>query len=129
MKLLNGQINSIIQFIDGLNLQGRESLGRTKLKEKLTAKNEEVTADQVEIIDEFEGWSNKEKGQFVNTNTAMNEAINALLLQESEVEYNSPFKKDFAEALENYDGDLSGTDADMYAVLYDQLVEENKEEK
>ena len=126
MKILNGQINSIIQFIDGLNLKGRESLGRTKLKEKLTAKNEEVTADQVEIIDEFEGWSNKEKGQFVNTNTEMNQAINELLLQETEVEYNSPFKKDFAEALENYDGDLSGTDADMYAVLYEQLITEKE---
>ena len=123
MKILNGQINSIIQFLDDLNLKGRESLGRTKLKEKLTAKNEEVTADQIEIIDEFGGWSEKDKGQFINTDTEMNEAINALLLQESEVEYNSPFKKDFAEALENYDGDLSGTDADMYAVLYEQLIE------
>lgn len=128
MKLLNGQINSIIQFLDGLNLKGRESLGRTKLKEKLTAKNEELSKDQVEIIDEFEGWSNKEEGQFVNTNKEMNRAINALLLQESEVEYNSPFKKDFAEALENYDGDLSGTDADMYAVLYNQLITEKGNE-
>ena len=126
MKLLNGQLNSIIQFLDELNLKGRESLGRTKLKEKLTAKNEEVSADQVEIIDEFEGWADKEKGQFVNTNTEMNKAINELLLQESDIEYNSPFKKDFAEALENYDGDLSGTDADMYAVLYEQLITEKE---
>jgi hypothetical protein len=124
MKIKNGQISTIINFLDGMKLKGRQSLGRTKLKEKLTEKNEEVTADQVEIIDEFEGWSDKEKGQFVNTNKEMNEAINTLLLQESEVEYNSPFKKDFAEVLENYDGDLSGTDADMYAVLYEQLVEE-----
>lgn len=126
MKILNGQINSIIQFLDDLNLKGRESLGRTKLKEKLTSKNEEVTADQIEIIDEFGGWSDKDKGQFINTDTEMNEAINALLLQESEVEYNSPFKKDFAKALENYDGDLSGTDADMYAVLYEQLITEKE---
>ena len=128
MKILNGQINSIIQFLDGLNLKGRESLGRTKLKEKLTSKNEEVSKDQIEIIDEFDGWADKEKGQFVNTNKEMNKAINALLLQESEVEYDSPFKKDFAEALENYDGDLSGTDADMYAVLYEQLIEEKENE-
>ena len=128
MKILNGQINSIIQFIDTLNLKGRESLGRTKLKEKLTAKNEEVTADQIDIIDEFDEWSDKEKGQFVNTNTEMNEAINALLLQESEIEYNSPFKKDFAEALKNYDGELSGADADIYAVLYEQLITEKEDE-
>lgn len=127
MKILNGQINSIIQFIDTLNLKGRESLGRTKLKEKLTAKNEEVTADQIAIIDEFDEWSDKEKGQFVNTNTEMNEAINALLLQESEIEYDSPFKKDFAEALKNYDGELSGTNADIYAVLYEQLITEKED--
>src|SRR5690625_5283776 len=127
MKIKNGQISTIINFLDGMKLKGRQSLGRTKLKEKLAEKNEEVTADQIEIIDEFEGWSDKKKGQFVKTNKEMNEAINTLLLQESEVEYNSPFKKDFAEVLENYDGDLSGNDADMYAVLYEQLVEENKE--
>ena len=128
MKIKNGQISTITNFLDGMKLKGRQSLGRTKLKEKLAEKNEEVTADQVEIIDEFEGWSDKEKGQFVNTNKEMNEAINTLLLQESEVEYNSPFKKDFAEVLENYDGDLSGTDADVYAVLYEKLIEEKENE-
>ena len=128
MKIKNGQISTIINFLNGMKLKGRQSLGRTKLKEKLAEKNEEVTADQVEIIDEFEGWSDKEKGQFVNTNKEMNEAINTLLLQESEVEYNSPFKKDFAEVLENYDGDLSGTDADVYAVLYEQLITEEENE-
>lgn len=128
MKLLNGQINPIIQFLDGLNLKGRESLGRTKLKEKLMAKNEEVTSDEVEIIDEFEGWSDKEKGQFVNTKPEMNKAINELRMQETEVEYDSPFRKNFAEALENYDGDLSGTDADIYAVLYEQLITEKENE-
>ena len=128
MKIKNGQISTIINFLNGMKLKGRQSLGRTKLKEKLAEKNEEVTADQVEIIDEFEGWSDKEKGQFVNTNKEMNEAINTLLLQESEVEYNSPFKKDFAEVLENYDGDLSGTDADVYAVLYEQLITEKENE-
>ena len=64
----------------------------------------------------------------------MNEAINELLTQEIEITYNSPFRKDFVEALENYDEDLSGNNADMYAVLYETLVEElegtqNKEEK
>ena len=129
MKIQNRHVEPIIKFIDGINLKGRKSLGRTKLKEKLTNKNEALVKDQTAIIDEFDGWTDREKGQFTTTNKEMNEAINELLTQEIEITYNSPFRKDFVEALENYDEDLSGNDADMYAVLYEQLVEENKEEK
>ena len=129
MKIQNRHVEPIIKFIDGINLKGRQSLGRTKLKEKLTDKNEVLIKDQTTIIDEFDGWTDREKGQFTTTNKEMNEAINELLTQEIEITYNSPFGKDFVDALENYDGDLSGNDADMYAVLYEQLVEENKEEK
>ena len=129
MKIQNRHVEPIIKFIDGINLKGRKSLGRTKLKEKLTDKNEVLIKDQTTIIDEFDGWTDREKGQFTTTNKEMNEAINELLTQEIEITYNSPFRKDFVEALENYDGDLSGNNADMYAVLYEQLVEENKEEK
>ena len=129
MKIKNGHVEPIIKFIDGINLKGRKSLGRTKLKEKLTDKKEVLIKDQTTIIDEFDGWTDREKGQFTTTNKEMNEAINELLTQEIEIAYNSPFRKDFVEALENYDEDLSGNDADMYAVLYEQLVEENKGEK
>ena len=129
MRIQNRHVEPIIKFIDGINLKGRKSLGRTKLKEKLTNKNEALVKDQTAIIDEFDGWTDREKGQFTTTNKEMNEAINELLTQEIEITYNSPFRKDFVEALENYDEDLSGNDADMYAVLYEQLVEENKEEK
>ena len=129
MKIQNRHVEPIIKFIDGINLKGRKSLGRTKLKEKLTNKNEALVKDQTAIIDEFDGWTDREKGQFTTTNKEMNEAINELLTQEIEITYNSPFRKDFVEALENYDEELSGNDADMYAVLYEQLVEENKEEK
>ena len=128
MKIQNRHVEPIIKFIDGINLKGRKSLGRTKLKEKLTNKNETLVKDQTAIIDEFDGWADREKGQFTTTNKEMNEAINELLTQEIEITYNSPFRKDFVEALENYDEDLSGNDADMYAVLYEQLVEENEKE-
>ena len=126
MKIQNRHVEPIIKFIDGINLKGRKSLGRTKLKEKLTNKNEALVKDQTAIIDEFDGWTDREKGQFTTTNKEMNEAINELLTQEIEITYNSPFGKDFVDALENYDEDLSGNDADMYAVLYEQLVEEKE---
>ena len=128
MRIQNRHVEPIIKFIDGINLKGRKSLGRTKLKEKLTDKNKVLIKDQTAIINEFDGWTDREKGQFTTTNKEMNEAINELLTQEIEITYNSPFRKDFVEALENYDEDLSGNDADMYAVLYEQLVEENEKE-
>lgn len=129
MKIQNKRINPTITFLDTINLKGRASLGRTKLKEKLSEQNELVTKDQVAIIDEFDGWMDKEKGQFTNTNKELNEAISELLNQEVEITYNSPFRKDFVTVLKDYDEDLSGTDADVYALLFEQLVEEENEEE
>lgn len=129
MKIQNKLITPTITFLDTINLKGRASLGRTKLKEKLSKQNEAVTQDQVAIIDEFDGWTDKEKGQFTSADKEMNGAINELLNQEVEVIYNSPFRKDFVEALESYDEELSGSDADVYALLFEQLIEENEEEK
>lgn len=128
MKIQNRHIPLIINFIDNMNLKGRASLGRTKLKEKLSKQNESVTQDQVAIIDEFDGWTDKEKGQFTNENPEMNKAINELLLDYAEIDYKSPFKQDFIDALETYEEELSGKDADIYALLYETLID-NEEEK
>lgn len=129
MKLQNKLINPTITFLDTINLKGRASLGRTKLKEKLSKQNELVTQDQMAIIDEFDGWTDRDKGQFNSTDKEMNEAISELLNQEVEITYNSPFRKDFVKALKSYDGDLSGADADVYALLFEQLIEEENEEE
>lgn len=126
MKIRNKNINPTIQFLDKLNLKGRGSLGRTKLKEKLSAQIEAVTQDQIAIIDEFGGWMDKEKGQYKNTDKELNEAVNELLNQEVEITYNSPFRKDFIKVLEDYDEDLSGSDADVYALLFEELIEEEE---
>ena len=128
MKIQNKLINPTINFLDTINLKGRASLGRTKLKEKLSKQNESVTQDQVAIIDEFDGWTDKEKGQFSNANPEMNKAINELLLDYAEIDYKSPFKQDFIDALETYEEELSGKNADIYALLYETLIE-NEEEK
>lgn len=129
MKIQNKLINPTINFLDTINLKGRASLGRTKLKEKLSKQTESVTQGQVAIIDEFDGWTDKEKGQFTNTDKEMNEAISELLNQEVEITYNSPFRKDFVKVLKSYDEDLSGADADVYALLFEQLAEEENEEE
>ena len=126
MKIKNRQISTIINFLDGMKLNGRQSLGRTKLKEKLTEKNELFAKDQQEIIDEYDAWTDKEKLQYKLPDEEARETMNDLLNQEVEITYNSPFRKDFVKALEDYEGDLEGINADAYAKLYEKLVEENE---
>ena len=128
MKIKNGQISTIINFLNGMKLKGRQSLGRTKLKEKLTEKNELFAKDQQEIIDEYDAWMDKEKLQYKLPDEEARETMNDLLNQEVEITYNSPFRKDFVKALEDYEGDLEGINADAYALLYVKLIEEKENE-
>ena len=128
MKIKNGQISTIINFLNGMKLKGRKSLGRTKLKEKLTEKNELFAKDQQEIIDEYDAWTDKEKLQYKLPDEEARETMNDLLNQEVEITYNSPFRKDFVQALEDYEGDLEGINADAYALLYVKLIEEKENE-
>ena len=125
MKLQNKDIQPLITFLDTIKVGGRKSLGRTKLKEKLTKQMEVYGNDQTAVIDEFDGWVDKEKGQFTTENKELNEALSDLALEEVEITYNTPFKKDFVELLENYEEELDGANADAYAKLYEKLVEEN----
>ena len=125
MKLQNKDIQPLITFLDTIKVGGRKSLGRTKLKEKLTKQMEVYGNDQTAVIDEFDSWVDKEKGQFTTENKELNEALSDLALEEIEITYNTPFKKDFVELLENYEEELQGKNADAYAILYEKLVEEN----
>ena len=125
MRIQNKDIQPLITFLDTIKVGGRKSLGRTKLKEKLTKQMEVYGNDQTAVIDEFDGWADKEKGQFTTENKELNEALSDLALEEVEITYNTPFKKDFVELLENYEEELDGTNADAYAKLYEKLVEEN----
>ena len=126
MKLQNKDIQPLITFLDTIKASGRKSLGRTKLKEKLTKQMEFFGNDQKAVIDEFDGWTHKETGHFTTENKELNKALNDLALAEVEITYNSPFKKDFVELLENYEEELDGANADAYAFLYEKLVEENE---
>lgn len=128
MKIKNGQISTIINFLDGMKLKGRQSLGRTKLKEKLSKQVEVFGKDQQEIIDEYDAWTDKENLQYKLPDEEARDTMKDLLEQEVEITYNSPFRKDFVKALEEYEGDLEGINADAYALLYEKLIEEKENE-
>lgn len=126
MIIKNGELNAVVNFLDKLKLKGRQSLGRTKLKEKFLEKNEVFGKDQQEIIDEYDAWTDKENLQYQLADAEGKKAMADLLNAEVEVIYNSPFKKDFIKALEVYDGELEGQDADAYALLYEMLITEKE---
>lgn len=134
MQVKNIELNIYIDFLSGMTLPNKASLGRTKLIEAFRTHLKEFGEDQINIIDEFDAWKNKDEGTYHNDVPKLNDAMATLQNDDVEIEFKSPFKKDFIGALENYDGELSGADAEVYANLYENLVEElegtqTKEEK
>ena len=126
MQIKNGELNVYIEFLSEMKLPNKASLGRTKLIEVFRTHLKEFGEDQINIIDEFDAWKDKEEGTYKNDNSELNEAMHELLVQDIEIEFNSPFKKDLAKALGNYDEELSGVNAEVYANLYENLTKENE---
>lgn len=126
MQVKNGEILVYVNFLNEMKLKGKASIGRTNLIQALSEKSEELVKNQTVIIDEFDGWTDKDKGTFKQDNEELNSAMNDLLVQEVKVDFESPFKANLLESLEDYDEELSGANAEVYANLYENLVEENE---
>ena len=124
MQIKNGEILVYVNFLNEMKLKGKASIGRTNLMQILSEKSEELVKNQTVIIDEFDGWTDKEKGTFKRDNEELNSAMNDLLTQEVKVDFESPFKADLLESLEDYDEELSGQSAVVYAKLYEFLIKE-----
>ena len=124
MQVKNGEILVYVNFLNEMKLKGKASIGRTNLMQALSEKSEELVKNQTVIIDEFDGWIDKDKGTFKQDNEELNSAMNDLLTQEVKVDFESPFKANLLESLEVYDEELSGQDAVIYAKLYEFLIKE-----
>lgn len=126
MQVKKGELQVYVNFLNEMKLPNKASLGRTKLKQVFVKKLEEFGKDQVDIVDEFDAWKDKEKGTYHNDIDKLNESMETLLNDEVEVDFKSPFKQDLITALEDYDEELSGTNAEVYANLYENLTKENE---
>jgi len=126
MQVKNGELNVYVNFLNEMKLPNKASLGRTKLKQAFVKKLEEFGKDQVEIINEFDAWKDKEEGTYKNDIPELNSAMATLQNDDVEIEFKSPFKKDLIIALENYNEELSGVNAEVYANLYENLTKENE---
>ena len=137
MEIKNGEITAYVEFLQKLNLKSRASRGRTKLIKLLEKKIEEYNTDIASLRDEY--FKKDDKGNFVQDNgklvvkdgvsvgEAQREADkltneNAVILLD---EYEQQIKAMY-QALDEYDGELNGTDATVYDDLMDKLEQAQK---
>ena len=138
MKIKNGEITAYVEFLQKLNLKSRASRGRTKLIKLLQKKIDEYNADIASLRDEY--FKKDDKGHFiqddngklvikdgVSVGEAQAEADkltneNAVILLD---EYEQQIKAMY-QALVEYDGELSGTDATIYDDLMEKLEQAQK---
>lgn len=138
MEIKNGEITAYVEFLQKLNLKSRASRGRTKLIKLLDKKIDEFNADLNSVRDEF--FKKDDKGHFVQDDNgkliikdgvsvgeAQAEADkltneNAVILLD---EYEQQIKAMY-QALDEYDGELSGTDATIYDDLMEKLEQAQK---
>lgn len=138
MEIKNGEITAYVEFLQKLNLKSRASRGRTKLIKLLDKKIDEFNADLNSVRDEF--FKKDDKGHFVeddNGKLVIKDGVsvgeaqaeadkltneNAVILLD---EYEQQIKAMY-QALDKYDGELSGTDATIYDDLMEKLEQAQK---
>ena len=138
MEIKNGEITAYVKFLQKLNLKSRASRGRTKLIKLLDKKIDEFNADLNSVRDEF--FKKDDKGHFIqddNGKLVIKDGVsggeaqaeadkltneNAVILLD---EYEQQIKAMY-QALDEYDGELSGTDATIYDDLMEKLEQAQK---
>ena len=137
MEIKNGEITAYVDFLQKLNLKSRASRGRTKLIKLLEKKIDEFNMDLNSLRDEY--FKKDDQGQFIQENgklvvkdgVSIEEAQaeadklnneNAVILLD---EYEQQIKAMY-QALDEYDGELSGTDATIYDDLMEKLEQAQK---
>ena len=136
-EIKNGEITAYVEFLQKLNLKSRASRGRTKLIKLLEKKINEFNMDLNSLRDEY--FQKDDQGQFIQENgrlvvkdgVSIEEAQaeadklnneNAVILLD---EYEQQIKAMY-QALDEYDDELSGTDATIYDDLMEKLEQAQK---
>ena len=140
MEIKNGEITAYVEFLQKLNLKSRASRGRTKLIKLLEKKINEFNMDLNSLRDEY--FQKDDQGQFIQENgrlvvkdgVSIEEAQaeadklnneNAVILLD---EYEQQIKAMY-QALDEYDDELSGTDATIYDDLMEKLEQAQKQKE
>lgn len=129
MQVKKGELQVYIQYLEELKIEDKPkaSVGRTALKDKFVEQLQTYGETQVTLIDEFEGWENKKEGKYDAENKELTSALDELANEETTVDVQVALKKDVIEWFENYEGELSGQNAEMFGRLYLALTEKENE--
>ena len=123
----NAELAPVGNFLGGLSLKNKASRGRTKLIKFISTKNDEYNEDRKEALEPFfkDGELLKDAdGNVDQVNNAKAAKVAAEIEAEPAVieftEYSDKMKALY-EAISDYSGELSDTDATIYDLLMDQL--------
>lgn len=131
----NAELAPVGNFLGGLSLKNKASRGRTKLIKFISTKNDEYNEDRKEALEPFfkDGELLKDAdGNVDQENNAKAAKVAAEIEIEPAVieftEYSDKMKALY-EAISDYSGELSDTDATIYDLLMDQLESVFESEK
>lgn len=133
IELKNKELSTAINFLKGMTLQAKDSRCRSKLVKLLTTAFNELTDEEKKLMEE-NGLLNEE-GKLKSESELPKESIRAFnkeqdaLMDEVVVIEGGMYAKNIDEMpriLENYTGELSGVDAEIYDRLMDEMEKEEE---
>lgn len=138
MKFKNAELIPTINFLQKIELKAKDSRARSKVIILLSKKLEELQNDERSLLEHYSEKDDSGHPIMIDSNTFSLSEENSIevakeraeLLNETAVIVTTEYKeylKRLQEALENYDSELSGSDAEMYDRLLDELEREGAE--
>lgn len=143
MKIIlqNGELSAAINFLSSMEIRGmKKSRQRSKLKEALLAAVTEYHNSQMELFEKYGQKNNSGELIFNKDRTgyevkkefhqAYREDMIILLTEEVVIDggIHANLISGFGETLADYDGILSGEDADIYDRLMDEFEKEENQD-
>ena len=134
ITLKNSELATTINFLKGIPVKGEDSRHRTKLKKQVEVAFGEFIEAEKELMKEFDLLD--ENGELLPPEKQDPTAVvtfkhqQSVLYNEEVVIESGAYVKNFNEMpriLKDYEGELSGDEADIYDKLLDQM--ENQETK
>lgn len=137
MKIKNQYLVLTINFLQVMKLKAAESRSRSKVVKLLSKKLEELQADEKVLLEEYAVKDANGKAMMIDENqydiaekdkpefgkehvVLLNEEVTITM-----TDYADHFEN-VKKSLEAYDEELSGTDADIYDLLMNELEKETK---
>lgn len=136
MKIRNQHLVLTINFLQGMKLKAAESRSRSKLVKLLSEKLKELQTDEKALLEEYAVKDEDGKAVMIDENQYDIAKENkpefgkehVVLLNEEVTITTTDYADHFEnvkKSLEAYDEELSGTDADVYDLLMNELEKGN----